>query len=749
MSKKKNINKGYPGIASISAVVMVLFLGIIFIIETQLSASGINLGGIVIVILIALGVLAASIRYTPDTSKQAFTVPFILFLYYTIIMIFGGWRSPYYLLVCLSFCGISCMYYSFSRTVNFIILHNIILGFLIFRGVKILGQDTDMITILVIWIICILSEVFMLLMSRSATVELNIALERQESLNDLLSTTENYVAMVDESNKIVYSSKTLAKLGHVEEPAMIAGRPLLDIFPGRNLKLLVQKMLKEKDSYAGDWEFSLGGQKRYFKAASNSISGGAGGTLITLYDMTHLAERDEIAAMKDSLKIGFFFMDKNYIIQDHYSRYLEEMLTRKDIAGELFTDIISDSVTASQLESIKDYFGMIIESTFDQETLEDINPMNELYYVNAATRDQKIFQCGFATVDRGQGEIFILVTVYDITTRVELQKRLQEEENKRQEEMQSVFEVIQVEPSVLNDFLDDMDYEFDRVDDTLKDSSLSAHDALVDVYQSIHAIKSNAVILGLNIFGSKVHNLEAKIKVLREKEGEIPFVEMLNLTMDIEKVSQEREGFRTVIEKIQSYSGSTANRKQNVNVLIDALIKTTDKAAEDMNKQVRLVTSDIDPEAIDKSPRRVLKEVLMQLIRNSVVHGVEMPEERLEKGKNEAGTIKISIKLAENKINVTLNDDGRGLDFKKIADKAIENNIIKEEDANNTDMLIKAIFAPGFSTSETEDLHAGRGIGLNLVRDRVKEVNGSIKLRSETDKGIVFFISIPLVDQDE
>jgi len=57
---------------------------------------------------------------------------------------------------------------------------------------------------------------------------------------------------------------------------------------------------------------------------------------------------------------------------------------------------------------------------------------------------------------------------------------------------------------------------------------------------------------------------------------------------------------------------------------------------------------------------------------------------------------------------------------------------------------MKAIFSPGFSTAETEGVHAGRGIGLNLVRERIKEINGSIKLRSETGKGIVFFVVIPL-----
>jgi two-component system chemotaxis sensor kinase CheA len=335
--------------------------------------------------------------------------------------------------------------------------------------------------------------------------------------------------------------------------------------------------------------------------------------------------------------------------------------------------------------------------------------------------------------------------MYDITLRVELQKRLQEEESKRQEEMQSVFELIQVEPAVFSDFTEDMDFEFGAIDKILKDDTLSSHDALVKIYQSVHAIKSNAVILGLNVFGNKVHELESKIKHLREQEEEVSFSEMLNLTMDIEAISKEREGFKVVIDKLQSYGSSSASgERQNVKVMVESLAKTTKRAGEDLEKDVRFVATEVQAEAIDRGPRRIMKEVLMQLIRNSVVHGIESPEERKAKGKKETGIIAVSIKLVNNVIQMKLSDDGRGLDYAKIAKKALEKGMIKKEDANNRDALIKAIFSSGFSTADTEGLHAGRGVGLDLVRDRIKEVKGAIKLRSEPGKGTIFLMAIPV-----
>jgi len=749
MAIKKAENNKLKGVADFSSIAMIFFLSAAFVIETYISEVKVNysLAGLVMVLTVV--VVIAIIKNSINHYKMAFNVPFILLLFYTALMMLSGWYDSHYMLICVFLCAISCIYSNFNRTLVFIIVQNIFTVYLILKGYPINGH-VPLFTIGVIWLLCLFSSLIMLLLTRTATIVLNKALEHQNSFMDLLASTENIVAMIDERNEIVYASKTLSDLASTDDPTFVQGRPLIDLFPGRSLKNYAGQLLKEKEHYAEDWEFSLNGQKRYFKASSHGLQGG-GGALISLYDMTHLAERDEIAVMKDSMKIGLFFMDKNNIIQDHYSRYLEELLSDTKLFGKNLMDIIADSVTPSESEAIKDYFNMVLERTYDQEMLDDINPLNELRYANKETGEKKVFQFAFATVERAHGEIFLLVTIYDITTRVELQERLAEEEARRQEEMQSVFELIQVQPDVFSDFMADMELELEEIVTIQKNDTLSTHDSLVKIYQSVHAIKSNAVILGLNVFGNKVHNLESKIKKLREIQGTVPFSEMLNLTMEIDKITQEKNKFKDIIGKIKSYAGGDgkakeSGEKQNIKVLLESLSKTTSRVAEDLEKQINFVSTDIDAEAIDKGPRRVIKEILMQLIRNSALHGIEMPEERKAKGKNEVGTIKVSIKMTEDHKNVQikLTDDGRGLNYKKIAERALEKGLIKKEDANNNDMLTKVIFMPGFSTAETESVHGGRGIGLNLVRDRIKEINGKITLRSEPDKGTVFLMSLPV-----
>jgi len=738
MKKNEIKNIGHYKIASVSSIAGVVFLGIVFIVSgTNTSTLFVSTNMVVMLVL-----LLSAFKISADISNLGFFTPAVLFLYYTVLMVRDGWTIPYYLFICFCFSAISCIYSNFRKTVNFVIVQNLIIGLLIFTGFPVMGHDVSMFIVLAIWLVFLFGIMVLLLLTRSATVILNDAIDERNYFRSLLSTTENYVAIVDESNRIVYVSNILMQLVNVKDPELVKGRFLIDLFSGRELKLLFGNLLTHKKKFAGDWEFTLNGKKRFFKTFSVGLPG-TSGTLINLHDLTYLAERDEIAVMKDSLKIGLFFMDRNYIIQDHYSRFLEEILEVRDISGENFTGLLSDSLNAKDLDSVKDYFEMIFNRNYDQDILDDINPLNEFQYKCAKTGSKKVFHCEFATVEKDRGEIYVLVTIYDVTAKTELQQKLLEEENRRQEEMQSIFELVKVERDVFNDFLNDAKYEFSRIDKTLKNNALSAKEILVEIYQSIHAIKSNAVTLGLNTFGNKVHKLESKIKTLRDSE--ISFEDMLRLTIDIEKLSEEKDGFKTTIEKIQSFGESKGDgRKQIEQIMLESLSKAAAKTAEDMGKKVRFVVDFIDSQAIEKGPRRVIKEVLMQLVRNSVAHGIETPEERIAKGKKETGIIRLSIKILDGKINIKLADDGKGLNYKKIRERAEQLKMIRKEDEENKNLLHRAIFSPGFSTADSEGLHAGRGIGLNLVRDRVRDVKGSIRLQSESGRGTIFNLLIPI-----
>ncbi len=455
------------------------------------------------------------------------------------------------------------------------------------------------------------------------------------------------------------------------------------------------------------------------------------------------AERDEIATMKDNLKVGLFMMDSSYAIQPQYSKALETILSETDMQRRNFLDLLNSSIQQRERETLMDYFTMVFNRSYDAQMLEDINPLHQFTYVHGATDERKVLRCTFAPIQRDDGKVYVLGTVQDVTREVELQNQLAAEEGKRQDEMRSLFEVIHVEPRVLNDFIEDTEYEFERINDILKDNDRSSRDVMVDIYQSVHAMKSNAVILGLKSFSTKLHALEDEIRAMRDGDGEVSFEDVLHVTVELDKLMRIKDGFRDLIAKITSFSTGEAKMQEEY-VLVQTLERTIERAGADLGKKANLVVKGIDARAVSSGPRRAIKEILMQLVRNAVSHGIEEPASRLAKGKPEHGNVSLSIEMSDDKIIMQVSDDGRGLDFDAIREKARAMNLLTDPaDFEDKNALSQVLFAPGFSTAKKADMYAGRGIGLNLVKDRVKEMRGTIKLQSEDGKGTMFRVTIP------
>jgi len=483
-----------------------------------------------------------------------------------------------------------------------------------------------------------------------------------------------------------------------------------------------------------------------------SDSGNVLGWVILIQDITETkslirsiqAQRDEIAAMRDNLKEGIFLMDRQYLIQDSYSKALQEVLSGKNLKGRSFTDLLAKSYNNKDLAIVADYFKMIVDGSVDAEMLEDINPLREFSYVSTETGEHKTLRCMFAPIDQGGGNVFVMGTIQDITAEAILKRKLAEEEARRQEEMRSLFEVLQVDLKVFEDFTEDADFEFSRMSEVLKIEEIPNRQKLVNLFQSAHAIKSNAVIIGLFSFADKLHEFETDIKKLRDENEEPGSNDILRISEELKKIIQDKDKFPEILKRLKNFCSVSGNKTDD-EVFIEALKQACKRVAEDENKKAEVIVKAFDREVLSKGPRRVMKEVLTQLVRNSVCHGIEKPEKRLGLGKDETGKINLSITIENDMVHMVLGDDGSGLNYKRIAQIAKEKGLLKKgADENNELLLSNIIFNPGFSTAENENINAGRGIGLNLVKDRLREVGGSMKLKSIKGRGLVFDIQIPL-----
>lgn len=167
--------------------------------------------------------------------------------------------------------------------------------------------------------------------------------------------------------------------------------------------------------------------------------------------------------------------------------------------------------------------------------------------------------------------------------------------------------------------------------------------------------------------------------------------------------------------------------------------------AQKLNKEINFNVSGGDTE-LDRTVIEAIGDPLVHLIRNAVDHGVELPEERLAKGKPKNGTINLSARHQENYVMITVEDDGKGIDSEAIKAKAVAKGIIAKERASSMSHqeALELIFYPGFSTAEKVNDISGRGVGMDIVRNHIQSINGLIEIESKLGHGTTFYIKLPL-----
>jgi two-component system, chemotaxis family, sensor kinase CheA len=159
--------------------------------------------------------------------------------------------------------------------------------------------------------------------------------------------------------------------------------------------------------------------------------------------------------------------------------------------------------------------------------------------------------------------------------------------------------------------------------------------------------------------------------------------------------------------------------------------------------ELKLVGKDTE---LDRTVVELLGDPLVHLVRNSLDHGLEPPEDRAKAGKVKAGTLEISARHAGGNVVIEVRDDGRGIDPEKIGRRAVERGLISAEAAASLDgaRAAELLFAPGFSTAEFTSDVSGRGVGMDAVRTTIRELGGEVTLTSELGQGTTAQIRLPL-----
>ena len=166
---------------------------------------------------------------------------------------------------------------------------------------------------------------------------------------------------------------------------------------------------------------------------------------------------------------------------------------------------------------------------------------------------------------------------------------------------------------------------------------------------------------------------------------------------------------------------------------------TSRKLGKEINLQLKGEDTELDRNVIER-----LADPLMHMVRNSLDHGIETPDERLAKGKSREGNVILSASHEGGNIVIKISDDGRGLDPQKLYAKAVQKGILRGDERLSEQEVHELIFAPGFSTAEQVTDISGRGVGMDVVRTNIEGMRGRVRIQSELGSGSVFTIELPL-----
>lgn len=179
-----------------------------------------------------------------------------------------------------------------------------------------------------------------------------------------------------------------------------------------------------------------------------------------------------------------------------------------------------------------------------------------------------------------------------------------------------------------------------------------------------------------------------------------------------------------------------------LSTMIPRLYRTARAVALKQHKEFELVLEGQETE-VDRTVIEEIAGPLLHLMRNAVNHALETPEVRLRRGKSSAGQIKLSAAYEGNQVVITVRDDGTGLDPARIRNEAITRGLLHPSQQLDNNEIIELIFRPGFSTAEVLSEESGRGVGLDVVRDSVSRLRGSLEVESMPGQGTAFTMKFP------
>jgi len=498
------------------------------------------------------------------------------------------------------------------------------------------------------------------------------------------------------------------------------------------------------------------------------------------------AARQQTEDILSTVREGLFLLDGDLKIGTIHSHATAQLFQRESVAGITFEDLLRDLVTPKTLQIATKFVKVLWSERTKENLIRSINPLNEveLQVGEKGTKDAetRYLEFNFHRVRRDGAITHVLVAVADVTARVALAAQLKGAQDSAQSQMDAFLSILHVDPNQLSSFLDDSDVAFKMINATLRDparDSATFRRKIDGLFRQIHSIKGEAAAIGLGSMEARAHGLENDLAALRERT-DLTGDDFLPLLTKFDDLVSHSQSVRDMVTKLASFRESFGNKSGHAPVAArssastgDSTTRTpklseeaaaeatlqrsaregfvasaqqlADRIANDHGKKV--VVSCRGHDQVPETYRRPVKDVLIQLIRNAVVHGIETPADREASGKSPEGHIRIQFEMVDNgrAFRMQCEDDGRGLTPEKLRKTAVAKGIISQADASalSDQEAMMLVFRSGFSTAKDVTRDAGRGVGMDVIAEIAARLGGRISLNSEIGKNMRLSLSFP------
>jgi chemotaxis protein histidine kinase CheA len=259
-------------------------------------------------------------------------------------------------------------------------------------------------------------------------------------------------------------------------------------------------------------------------------------------------------------------------------------------------------------------------------------------------------------------------------------------------------------------------------------------------------IKGNASLLDLKFFANQAHEYEDKISQIQDKK-KIHSSDFVSLIEKLDEIQDTVSEVNDLIDRMSRIHDQFRPKRRFENeLLIRSINNLIAQVSEDSNKKIKLNHKEFTVSDIPYNHRLLVKDLLIQLIRNCIAHGIEQPEERENINKNPIGEIELSSSISNGLLKIRVKDDGRGIQVEKLRQIALDLGKWDSEEVKtwNKEKVLELIFQPGISTTIDADLVSGRGVGMEAVQQKLIDHEGDIKINSVEGQFCEFIITLPM-----